>query len=142
MMTPDFAGARALAGVHLEWLKSLRDTLSEYHSILMEPAGVPNGDDEAAKTKAKELERADERRLSYLGTQLDLLLDQEKKYQQALWQVSDDILDMDWPRVTDDEIDKADKRFVAAAREVFDFHQQRIEAELLGGTVEEEPPAL
>ena len=64
----------------------------------------------------KEKRKADDKRLSYLGTQLDLLLDQKKRYQQALWQVSDEVLNMNWDKVTDDDIEAADKRLVAAAR--------------------------
>nr|WP_166305799.1 hypothetical protein [Bradyrhizobium sp. 2S1]MCK7671756.1 hypothetical protein [Bradyrhizobium sp. 2S1] len=125
MMTAKHAGTRALANVRLEWLQSLRDTLSEYHSILMSWE-----DDEPAKTDA------DYRRLSYLGTQLDLLLNQRKKYQQALWQVSDDILKME----TRDERQAQDERLVIAAREVLDFHWRKIKAEIVGGAALQEPP--
>jgi hypothetical protein len=135
MVTAKSAGTRTLANAHLEWLKALRDTLSEYHSILMEPSYDPAAKD----AKAKEKRRVDERRLSYLGTQLDLLLDQKKQYQQALWQVSDDILNMDLDKATDDELDDADKRLVLAAREVFDFHLQKIESEILGDLSKGEP---
>ncbi|MCA6099179.1 hypothetical protein [Bradyrhizobium australafricanum] len=125
MMTAKQAGTRALANVRLEWLKSLRDSLSEYHSILMSWE-----DDDPAKTDA------DYRRLSYLGTQLDLLLNQRKKYQQALWQVSDDILKLD----TQNERQAQDERLVTAAREVLDFHWRKIKAEIVGSKPLQEPP--
>ena len=63
MMNANYAGTRALANVRLKWLEDLRDTLARYHSILMEPK---NGGE-------------DDRELSYLGTKLDLLLNQNKQ---------------------------------------------------------------
>jgi hypothetical protein len=138
MMTAANAGTRALASVRLDWLKDLRDTLSEYHSILM--SENPNGKETTAAAKEK-AEAADNRQLSYLGTKLDLLLNQEKKYQKALWQVSDDILQMGVETATDDEIDEADKRLVEAARNVLDFHWRKIKAEILGKPPLKEPAA-
>jgi hypothetical protein len=58
------------------------------------------------------------------------LLNQKKKYQQALWQVSDDILNLENP--TDKDCEAADKRLVEAARVVLDFHWRKIKAEILG----------
>jgi len=140
MMNAKHAGTRALANVRLEWLNDLRDTLSKYHSILMSPedAAPDEGDDEA-KAKAKEKADKDSRDLSYLGTKLDLLLNQKKKYQQALWQVSDDILKIENP--TEDQYDNADRELVVAARNVFDFHWRKIKAEILGNEELKEPPA-
>ncbi len=131
MMTAEYAGTRALANVRIEWLGSVRDTLSEYHSILMTPNDESSDPDEA--TKQKEKATADRRQLSFLGTKLDLLLNQEKKYQKALWQVSDDILrKTDIGHLTEEELEAADKQLVAAARKVLDFHWQKIKAEILG----------
>jgi hypothetical protein len=139
MMNAKHAGTRALANVRLEWLKDLRDTLSTYHSILMSPEDeAPEGDDQA-KAKAKEKADKDTRDLSYLGTKLDLLLNQKKKYQQAMWQVSDDILKLENP--TEDDYDKADKQLVVAARAVLDFHWRKIKAEVLGREELKEPDA-
>jgi hypothetical protein len=137
MMNAKHAGTRALANVRLEWLKDLRDTLSTYHSILMSPEEeAPEGDDQA-KAKAKEKADKDTRDLSYLGTKLDLLLNQKKKYQQALWQVSDDILKLEDP--TEKDYDKADGELVVAARTVLDFHWRKIKAEVLGKEELKEP---
>jgi hypothetical protein len=133
MMNANYAGTRTLAQVRIAWLESVRDTLSEYHSILMTPKEEDPDADEAAKVKAKEKDEADRRQLSYLGTKLDLLLNQKKKLQKALWQVSDDILKMtDARSLTEEELDEADKQLVAAARNVLDFHWQKIKAEILG----------
>jgi hypothetical protein len=137
MMNAKHAGTRALATVRLEWLKDLRDTLSTYHSILMSPDDeAPEGSDQA-KAKAKEKADKDTRDLSYLGTKLDLLLNQKKKYQQALWQVSDDILNLENP--TEKDYDKADKDLVVAARSVLDFRWRKIKAEVLGREELKEP---
>jgi hypothetical protein len=112
---------------------SVRDTLSEYHSILMTPKETDPNADEAAKAKLKEKTEADRRQLSYLGTKLDLLLNQKKDLQRALWQVSDDILKKaDARPLTEEELNAVDKQLVAAARNVLDFHWQKIKAEILG----------
>jgi hypothetical protein len=137
MSTAQSAGARALANVRLQWLQTLRDTLSEYHSILMSSEDEPPDADETAKAKTKEKAEADDRRLSYLGTQLDLLLNQKKKYQQVLWKVSDDILNMK----TKNERQAADERLVVAARETLDFHWRKIKAEILSNEPLREPPS-
>jgi hypothetical protein len=133
------AGARALANVRLKWLQALRETLSEYHSILMSAKDEDPAASEEAKAKAQEKMDADERRLSYLGTQLDLLLNQKKVKQQALWKVSDEILNMPTRAQRQD----ADPRLIAAARDVLDFHWKKIKAEILGkesATEQECPP--
>ncbi len=137
MMNARNAGTRALADVRIDWLKDLRDTLSEYHSILM--CENPDAKGEADPNAREKANAADDRRLSYLGTKLDLLLNQKKQYQQALWQVSDDILKHKNP--TDKDYDEADKRLVEAGREVFDFHWRKIKAEVLGEPPLKEPLA-
>jgi hypothetical protein len=136
MMNANYAGTRALASVRIDWLNALRDTLSEYHSILMSTDAKV---DEKAKVRAEEKTAADKRQLSYFGTKLDLLLNQEKKYQKALWQVSDDILKMVSP--SEEELNVADKRLVQAARKVLDFHWRKIKAEMIGESPLKEPPA-
>jgi hypothetical protein len=61
------------------------------------------------------------------------------KYQQALWQVSDNILKLKNP--TDNDYDEADKQLVETAREALDFHWRKIKAEILGEAPLKEPPA-
>jgi hypothetical protein len=73
----DVSGSRAIAPMRLAWMDKLRDTLSEYHSILMIKKNV---DQENLAQK-----------LSLLGTQLDLLLNQNDKAQKVLWGVTDKI---------------------------------------------------
>lgn len=122
-------GSRELAKVRLGWLEALRNNLSEYHSILMS-AEDPNdklSDEELKALKAKW--ESDERRLSYLGTQLDLLLNRKKALQQRLWTISDEILNLK----TKKERQTKDAELVNAAREVIDFEWQKIKREMRGG---------
>jgi DNA-binding SARP family transcriptional activator len=63
------AGNRAIASMRITWIESLRKVLSEYHSILMT--------DYSASA-------ADQRRLSYLGAQLDLMLNLNEENQKKL----------------------------------------------------------
>lgn len=132
MMTAKYTGTRALAHLRIDWLNSVRDTLSQYHSILMTPKQEDPSEDGEAIAKAKEKAAADRRQLSFLGTKLDLLLNQEKKFQQALWRVTDEILKTtDVRPLSDEELDAADKHLVVAARKVLDFHWQKIKNEIL-----------
>jgi hypothetical protein len=139
MMSAQYAGTRALANVRIDWLETLRDTLSEYHSILMSWHDDEPAADDEAKAKIKEQQDVDYRKLSFLGTKLDLLLNQEKKYQKDLWQVSDDIMKLEKP--TEADLDQADKKLVVAARIVLDFHWRKIKAEILGNPPLKEPLA-
>lgn len=124
-ITTKSTGNRALATIRLQWLDALRTTLSEYHSILMSAAD----DDELKKSKeGREKLEADERRLAFLGTQIDLLLNQEKPLQYALWQVSDKIIKLP----SKQERQQFDQELVKAARAVLDFEWRKIKREMLG----------
>jgi uncharacterized protein YneF (UPF0154 family) len=128
LSTANNAGNRAIANVRLERLRYLRDNLSEYHSILMsakDDNGSLTGEDARAAVAKSE---ADERRLYYLGTQLDFLLNQEKPLQRELWKISDDILNLK----TKDERQERDEELVVAARAVMDFQWKRIKREMQG----------
>lgn len=122
------AGDRALANVRLSWLQSLRDNLSEYHSILMSAQDPHERLDEEERKALKAQWDADERRLSHLGTQLDLLLNQQKPLQQKLWKISDEILNLN----TKKERQSKDEELVTAARAVLDFEWQKIKREMRG----------
>ena len=139
MMNAKYAGTRALAGVRMDWLKTLRDTLAEYHSIIMCWTDDDTAADSETKAKNEEKQDKDRRQLSFLGTKLDLLLNQEKKYQKELWQVSDDIMKL--PEPTEADLEAGDKKLVEAARKVFDFHWRKIKAEMLGDPPLKEPLA-
>ncbi|WP_316228622.1 hypothetical protein [Bradyrhizobium sp. SZCCHNR1045] len=134
-LTARTVGFRELAKVRLDWLKALRDNLSEYHSILMTSEDPdPDLEGEAA-LRAKEKDEADDRRLSYLGTQLDLLLNQKKQLQKTLWGISDEILGLD----TKEERQARDQALVEAARAVLDFEWQKIKREMRGDLLQEPP---
>jgi hypothetical protein len=128
MTTARGAGTRALATSRLDWLKALRENLSEYHAILMSSGDPDTSQTEEEAKAAKARYDADERRLALLGTQLDLLLNQKNDLHQRLWQVSDDILKIEgkynrWAR---------DKELVAAARAVIENEWQKIKREMRG----------
>jgi hypothetical protein len=76
-LTAELAGDRAIATMRLDWMQRVRETLSEFHSILM-TATDPLSDD-------------DNRKLSHLGTKLDLLLNLDEPIQYELWSISDRI---------------------------------------------------
>jgi hypothetical protein len=84
MLSAQTAGAREIAKLRMAWMETLRNKLSEYHSILM------NFEDEDRETDA-ETKTAEDRKLSELGTHLDLLLNQNDPLQKVLWDISDQI---------------------------------------------------
>ena len=73
----DLTGSRAIATMRLEWMDKLRDTLSEFHSILMIKENVDKEKDAV--------------KLSHLGTEIDLLLNQQDEVQKVLWDITDKI---------------------------------------------------
>lgn len=106
------AGFREIARMRLEWVGKLRDTLAEYHSILMSLDGSKQ--EEAAQ------------KLSQLGTLLDLLLNQQDKTQKVLWDVADKIYNC-----TDiKERQAMDEELVAAGRAVLKAEWEKIKSEM------------
>jgi hypothetical protein len=77
MLPAKNAGNRAIASLRISWIETLRKILSEYHSILLS-ADDPISD-------------ADQRRVSDLGTQLDLMLNVNEENQKKLWEIADKI---------------------------------------------------
>jgi hypothetical protein len=75
MLTARNAGNRGIAGMRLQWVEKLREILSEYHSTLV------SVDDPMPESVTQ--------RLSQLGTQLDLNLDES--VQRTLWELADRI---------------------------------------------------
>ncbi|MGC1858029.1 MAG: hypothetical protein WA725_14910, partial [Pseudolabrys sp.] len=73
----DLTGSGAIATMRLEWMDKLRDTLSEFHSILMIKENVDKEKDAV--------------KLSHLGTEIDLLLNRDDKIQRELWDITDKI---------------------------------------------------
>jgi len=76
MLTAKHAGDRAIATMRLKWIEELRSVLSEYHAILV---------------TREQIAGEDRIKVCDLGTQLDLLLNQENPEQRALWEVADEI---------------------------------------------------
>jgi DNA-binding SARP family transcriptional activator len=75
MLTAMNAGNRAVASMRLQWVEKMREILSEYHSTLV------SVEDPIPET--------DLRRLSNLGTQLDLMMNLNEPIQKALWDLAE-----------------------------------------------------
>lgn len=75
-LTARASGDRAVATMRLQWVTELRKTIAEYHSILMTATTL---DDET------------HRKLSELGTHLDLMLNIKNDAQKELWLILDNI---------------------------------------------------
>lgn len=114
MLAAQNAGNREIARMRLEWMERLRDTLSEYHSMLMILDGSISV--EAAQ------------KLSQLGTQLDLLLNQDDTVQKVLWDVADEIYRLD----TLVERQAKDKDLIQAGRTVLKSEWEKVKAEMRG----------
>jgi hypothetical protein len=95
-------------------MNKLRDTVSEYHSILVSRENVD-------KQRVAE-------KLSRLGTQIDLLLNQDNKIQKALWDITDKI----YYSETIDERQGMDKELVKAGRAVLKAEWEKVKAEMRG----------
>jgi hypothetical protein len=107
MLTAQNVGNREIARMRIEWMTKLRDTLSEYHSILM--------------STEDELLPGQEQKLSQLGTQLDLLLNRDDKIQNELWDVTDRI----YRSENLDERQSFDADLIKAGRKVFKARNER-----------------
>jgi hypothetical protein len=111
-LTARAAGDRAIASMRLQWVHDLRKILSEYHSVLVSY----NPDDY--------------RKVSELGTQLDLMLNPEEAEQRALWEVADRLFK------TKDKAQRIamDEELMAAGRVVLKKEWKTIKAEQRGLT--------
>ena len=114
MLAAQNAGAREIATMRLAWMNKLRDTLSEYHGILVSRENVD-------KHKVAE-------KLSRLGTQIDLLLNQDHSVQKALWKITDKI----YYSETIEERQGLDKDLVSAGRAVLKAEWEKVKAEMRG----------
>ena len=116
MLTAKNAGNRAIAAMRLSWIESLRKVLSEYHSILMTDFSTSD---------------SDHRRLSDVGTQLDLMLNLNEDSQNKLWEVADEIFNLE--KLEDREA--KDAQLVAAGRAVMKAEWDKIKHEMRGEVV-------
>jgi hypothetical protein len=109
MRTARSTGDRAIATMRLQWVQDLRKILSEYHSVLVS------------------YEKTDYRKVSDLGTQLDLMLNLDEVEQLALWEIADKIFRMEKERRVG-----MDAELMSAGRVVLKNEWKKIKKELQG----------
>lgn len=122
MLSARTAGAREIAKLRMAWMETLRNKLSEYHSILM------NFDDDGCELDPKARIQED-RKVSELGTHLDLLLDLNDPLQRALWDISDKIFKTAEPA----ERVALDEPLIRAGRAVLQAEWEKVKIEMQGG---------
>lgn len=106
-------GTREIARMRLQWLHDLRETISDYHAHLM---------------MDRERNPEDRRKLSQLGTKLDLMINMNEPIQKKLWDIADAIYhenDLERRRAQD-------KPLMEAGRAVVKQEWERIKQELRG----------
>lgn len=94
MLTARTAGFREIAKLRMSWMDTLRDTLAEYHAILMTLRDKETIDAISDADERKALQKSNQEdleKLVLLGTQLDLLLNKEDSVQKRLWDITDEI---------------------------------------------------
>ena len=128
MLSAQTAGAREIAKLRMSWIETLRNKLSEYHSILMNLES--DEDDGAALDAAAATAKidSDNRKLSELGTQLDLLLNLNDPLQKALWDISDKIYKTSGQAARE----ALDEPLIQAGRAVMMAEWERVKAEMQG----------
>jgi hypothetical protein len=82
-VTANNAGSRAIAAIRVAWIDQLRKTLAEYHSILMSASPSSPADTDKLSPWSDE----DDRRLSNLGTQIELMLNPNEGPSQRLLEI-------------------------------------------------------
>jgi hypothetical protein len=131
MLTARTAGFREIAKLRISWMDTLRNTLAEYHSILMnleDKEGIeliPDLNERNARKKANDdaLEK-----IVLLGTQLDLLLNKEDALQKELWNITDEIYNLDKSAARQE----LDKPLMAAGRAVLKGEWEKVKREMRG----------
>lgn len=121
MLSAQTAGAREIAKLRMAWMETLRNKLSEYHSILMNFEDDDHSPD--PQTKIQE-----NRKVSELGTHLDLLLNKNDPLQKALWDISDRV----YKTAGQAEREALDEPLVQAGRAVLKAEWERVKAEMQG----------
>jgi hypothetical protein len=112
MLTAQKVGARAIGSLRQQWIDTLRRTLSEYHSILM--------------TAKYPLSKQDDRLVSNLGTQIELMLNPSEELSRKLDEVMGKIYECE---DYDDRV-AMDPEFIEAARAVLKAEWNRVKADL------------
>jgi hypothetical protein len=120
LLSTRLAGHREIAKLRIQWMETLRNTLAEYHAVLM------TWDEERDAVEGKKpMER-----LVLLGTQIDLLLNQDNDAQKKLWDVAERIY-----HLPTSEAQKEDKALVEAARNVLKLEWERVKSEMRDGDI-------
>ncbi len=122
MLAAETAGAREIAKLRMAWMEKLRDTLSEYHSILM------SAEDKGSSSGGASADNDDARTLSRLGTDLDLLLNRQDRLQRRLWEIADKIYNLG----TQSERQALDPELVEAGRHVLKGEWEKVKREMRG----------
>lgn len=97
MLTAKTAGFREIAKLRISWMDTLRNTLAEYHAILMNLEdresieAVSDIDDQKDRRKTSD----EGAKIVLLGTQLDLLLNKDEALQRTLWDITDEIYNLE-----------------------------------------------
>jgi hypothetical protein len=125
MLTAKTAGAREIAKLRLSWMDTLRKSLTEYHSILMNLSDKTETESEVERQKRE----ADLEKLVLLGTELDLMLNQDDHLQKKLWDVTDEIYNLP----TSEARQAKDVDLIAAGRAVLKAEWEKVKAEMRGG---------
>lgn len=115
VLTARAAGDRAIATMRIQWVHDLRSVLAEYHSVLLS------------------YKQDDYRKVSDLGTRLDLMLNLDEPEQRELWNVAEEVF-----RTKDtDKRAALDTKLMAAGRRVLKKEWQTIKWELRGKSLTE-----
>src|SRR5262249_39941500 len=120
-----------IAKLRISWMDTLRDTLAEYHSLLMNLEDEESigriEDDKERKTK-QAVHKADLEKLVLLGTQLDLLLNKQDSLQRKLWDITDEIYNLDKSAARQ----ALDKPLMEAGRAVLKGEWEKVKLEMRG----------
>jgi hypothetical protein len=98
MLTAKTAGFREIAKLRMSWMDTLRNTLAEYHAILMtfrDKDSIDAITDMDERKAAQKSNQEDLEKLVLLGTQLDLLLNKDDAVQRRLWDITDEIYNLE-----------------------------------------------
>lgn len=131
MLTAKTSGFREIAKLRISWMDTLRNTLAEYHSMLMNledkdvVAQIADVDERKTRSKANDESLA---KLVLLGTQLDLLLNKEDTVQRRLWDITDEIYHCEKSAERQD----LDKPLMAAGRAVLKGEWEKVKQEMRG----------
>ncbi|QHP70447.1 hypothetical protein EI171_26050 [Bradyrhizobium sp. LCT2] len=129
MLTAKTAGFREIAKLRISWMDNLRDTLAEYHAILMnlEDKDVLEAVSDVDERKSRQKSNDEGlKKIVLLGTQLDLLLNKEDAIQRKLWDITDEI----YNRERSTERQALDAPLMDAGRAVLKGEWEKVKQEM------------